>query len=134
MGRATSLGLHGREPQKFFDALGQRGREWFAYLLARQCGTWDVDGLLASIPAWQFERWYQLYQRQPWGEERTDLAAGVQIMYAEAHRGIKPKQPAEYMPYLRRAREAEKPMSEETIVAAFTALAKSLGSELVPVK
>ena len=63
--------------------------------------------MLREIPAWLFEQWYLAYCRSPWGEDRRDLAAGIQVMHQVAMAGGQAKQPAEYMPYLRACEEVQ---------------------------
>ena len=124
MGRAAGDRLYGGQSPKFFDSVREHGRTWFAYLLARECGEWDVDGLLEKMGAWQFERWYLLYSREPWGDERRDLAAGVGIMHQVASAGVEPRQPIEYMPYLRRQ---EKPtQGEDEMKATFEEICRAM--------
>ena len=82
---------------------------------------------MAAIPAWQFERWYQLYSHEPWGDERRDLADGVGIMHATAAAGVPPREPAEYMPYLRR-QVKPKTQSEEEIKDTFDAICRAMDS------
>ena len=42
LGRAGGHRVHRGEPEKFFAGIAEHGRQWFAYQLARDCGTWDV--------------------------------------------------------------------------------------------
>ena len=74
--------------------------------------------MLSEMPGWLFERWYQLYLREPWGDDRRDLAAGIQIMHQVAAAGVKPEEPASYMPFLARHTEP-KMQSEDEMREAF---------------
>jgi hypothetical protein len=41
------------------------------------CGTWDVDGLMRSMPSDVFAEWLAFFRVSPWGEYRADLRAGI---------------------------------------------------------
>jgi hypothetical protein len=88
----------------------------------------DVDRLLEESPSQMFEEWRTLYEMEPWADERSDLAAGIQIMHNVNAAGVDPRQPAEYMPYLRR--EPAKPQSEADIKQAFNAICDIRRKEL----
>jgi len=60
-----------------------------------------------------------LYGVEPWGDERADLAAGVQIMHAAEFADKKSKPSIDYMPLLKR--EEPKPQSEEDMMKILDA-------------
>lgn len=84
----------------------------------------DVDALLEAVPARLLAEWQAAYGLEPWGEERSDLAAGVTIMHLAAAAGAKPKPPAEYMPYLQRRRA--RAQTEEEIRSAWDAVCRAM--------
>ena len=86
----------------------------------------DVDGLLEAMPARLLAEWEAAYDLEPWGEERSDLAAGTTIMHLVAAAGVQPKAPLEYMPFLKRA--AAKPQTEDEIRAAWSAICNVMAS------
>lgn len=49
----------------------------FAYRLAKELGTWDVDGMLDSMMWDQLQGWVAYAEAEPFGEERADLRAGI---------------------------------------------------------
>ncbi len=65
-----------------------------------------------------------MYCREPWGEDRRDLAAGTQIMHQVAAAGINPRQPADYMPYLKRQAE-QQTQSEEEMKATWDEICRA---------
>jgi hypothetical protein len=58
---------------------------------------------------------------EPWAEERSDFATGTQIMHADAAAGLPPKEPVEYMHYLRRNRQP-KLQTQEQMQATWDAI------------
>lgn len=41
-------------------------------------GTWDVDAMLADMPAKVFAEWEQFFQLEPWGAMVEELRIGQQ--------------------------------------------------------
>lgn len=82
------------------------------------------------------DEWRELYDLEPWDAERTDLAAGVQVMHAVAAAGGQPRQPVDYMPVLRRARAEQerkaKPAPERTMKAAWDTICKVMDRKGTP--
>jgi hypothetical protein len=88
---------------------------------------YDVERLLEETPPHVFEEWRTLYGLEPWGDERADLAAGTQIMYAAAFHGGQVKEPAEYMHHLRKqAAKAKRPATENKIKSIWRATCKMM--------
>ena len=94
----------------------------------------DVDRLLAETPCEVLEEWRALYAMEPWGEERTDFAAGTTIMHLAAAAGAAPKAPCEYMHFLKKPEV--KPQKESTMRQTFAKIcefmAKRTTSACVP--
>ncbi len=84
----------------------------------------SVDRLLDETDVEVFEEWRLLYDMEPWGEERSDLAAGVQIMHQASAAGVKPRAPIDYMPFLKR--EESKPQTQEEQMAEVDAINRML--------
>lgn len=80
---------------------------------------------MKAIPPRLFEEWRELYELEPWAEERSDLAAGITIMHNVAAHGAQAREPMKYMPFLRAYRR-EKPQSQEEMKAAFDAVCESM--------
>lgn len=49
----------------------------FAYDLAKELGIWDVRGMLQKMSWSQFVEWSAYHQRNPFGEARADMRAGI---------------------------------------------------------
>ena len=87
----------------------------------------DFRRLLTETPLDVFEQWRVLYGLEPWGEERSDLAAGIAVMHNVAAHGTDPKAPADYMPYLQRAENRrQRPQSQAAMKDTFAAICKMM--------
>jgi len=84
---------------------------------------------LQRVPAWQFERWYELYAHEPWGEERSDLAIGTLIMHLCALKGVAPKEPLEYMHFLRQAQPPAECLGDDDVIAAVEKINAALAKK-----
>lgn len=65
--------------------------------------------MLAEIPASLFHEWLEYFQRQPFGEERADLRAGIvssAVVLAMTGKKVKP---SVFMPKFRRATRRQTP-------------------------
>ena len=116
-----------RKPNVLAKKLAKHGRRWFAFILCRTIDTGfglDVDRLLRETPIELFEEWRILYGMEPWGEERADIAVGTAIANNMACHGVEPKEPAEYMEYLRKEQPQEQ--SEASMKATIGGLSKAL--------
>jgi hypothetical protein len=90
----------------------------------------NVDRLLEETDSRLFEEWRQLYELEPWADEREDLAAGEIVCATIAAAGGNPKGPRDYMPFLKRPET--KPQSEDEmkrVAATVFGMAEKLGSE-----
>ena len=76
-----------------------------------------IAELRAVLSYAEFQEWCLYYQVEPWGDERSDLRAGIVAStianYAGRQRpeAAEPARPADYMPYLERP-PAEPPAVE----------------------
>ncbi|EXI86092.1 MAG: hypothetical protein AW12_02174 [Candidatus Accumulibacter sp. BA-94] len=67
-----------------------------------------LQELRAALSYAEFQEWCLYYQIEPWGEDRSDLRAGIVAStvanYAGRTRaeGAEPVRPADFMPYLER--------------------------------
>lgn len=73
----------------------------FAYRLASHLGIASVEdpgGLLDQISASQFQRWLDVYQVQPFGEDRADLRMGIQTAAMLSPFARRQMKPSDFMP------------------------------------
>jgi hypothetical protein len=69
--------------------------------------------LFDRMPSDEFDLWVALYRRDPWGEQRADLRAGVIASTVANYAGkarsesAGPAKPADFMPYLERQEQVE---------------------------
>jgi hypothetical protein len=76
-----------------------------------------LQELRAALSYAEFQEWCLYYQIEPWGEDRSDLRAGIVAStianYAGRQRsdGAEPARPVDYMPYL------EQPPAEAPAIA-----------------
>jgi hypothetical protein len=75
---------------------------------------------LAETTAEQFEEWRTLYEMEPWGEERADIAAGILAGVIDKQEGKLLEIARKYMPFLKR--EPVKPQSEADMQKAWDAI------------
>ena len=83
--------------------------------------------LRAALSYAEFQEWCLYYQIEPWGEDRSDLRAGIVAStianYAGKERATDapPALPADFMPYLDRPEPAEpagdRPLTDEELAA-----------------
>ena len=98
-------------------------------MLARSVSTGyglDVDALLRNTPTPLLEEWRALYDLEPWGEARSDFATGTLIGHLAAAQGATPREPIEYMHYLRVPLPPAKPQTEEDLKAVAAGLGAAL--------
>ena len=69
-------------------------------MLALELGYANVDAMLASMPRRMLTEWLAFFRRNPFGEERADLRAGIiASAVANAFRGKgRAARPADFMP------------------------------------
>ena len=94
----------------------------FALLLARTLGR-TVQELGETMAAQEFGYWQAEYQREPWGDFRTDLAGGmVASVVANVNRDVKakpvPYSAVDFMPFTR----APEPVDTESPTDFFNNL------------
>jgi hypothetical protein len=78
-------------------------------------GFWDVDALLAEIPAWKLAEWMAYAELEPFGEGRADLRAGMLAsVMANANRDSE-EQPEPFQPgdFFENLNEGEEPEADE---------------------
>lgn len=69
--------------------------------------------LFDRMPSDEFDLWVALYRRDPWGEQRADLRAGVIASTVANYAGkarsesAGPAKPADFMPFLDRNDQVE---------------------------
>lgn len=54
----------------------------FGYRLAALLGVWHPDHLADHLTAAQWCGWEQYYEQDPWGEDRQDLRAAANTLFA----------------------------------------------------
>jgi hypothetical protein len=71
-----------------------------------------------------------LYDIEPWGDERSDLAAGGLVAATVAVHGGEPKPPSAYMPLLKKPKS--KPQSEDSMKAVAAAICAAMQTDHCP--
>lgn len=77
----------------------------FALLLARTLGR-TFHEICETVTAQEFALWLAEYAREPWGEVRSDLRAGIvastvaNFAGRQLPRDAEAKRPSDYMPFL----------------------------------
>ena len=61
-----------------------------------------------------------MYELEPWGEERQDLATGIAIMHNALAHSVSAKAPLEYMPFLKKP--DPKPQRESLLKETWNAI------------
>ena len=82
----------------------------------------DYRRLLAEAPADLLADWRDLYELEPWGEERSDRAMDQAIAMNLAAHGIPPRPSGSYMPFLKK--EEPKPQSQAEMKQAVRQISK----------
>ena len=97
----------------------------FAYRLALELGEADVDGLLERLTWRQLLGWMAYYRLDPWGQERSDLRAGiVASTIANVYRGKRrPLQPKDFMPHF--GAKTPRVQTKEQVLSVLMAAAKA---------
>ena len=93
----------------------------FALILARTLGR-TLEELGQTCSAQEFGLWQALYEADPWGPLREDLAAGViASTLANVNRGkdVTPFTALDFMPYVRAERDANAPPAAPLTGADF---------------
>jgi hypothetical protein len=85
---------------------------------------------MAEMPLELLEEWRTLYDLEPWGEERTDLATGIAISHNAAVHGVESKPPAKYMHYIDPERYEPKGQAEDDMKKTWDAICKNRESQL----
>lgn len=87
--------------------------------MALALGLWDVDRLLAEMPADLWDRWQLYFEAEPWGGPHEDLRFGYLLSLLSAANGGKLRDPADWFPTLRR--QLDGPLPTEIRVAQWKA-------------
>ena len=97
----------------------------FAHRLALSLGVWDVDAMLDAMPAPVLFRWMAYAQIEPFGEERSDLRAGIiASTVANVNRGRRaPYKVSDFMPKFSSRQQTPAEMGAILFAAAAAARA-----------
>ena len=80
------------------------------FSLCLALGYSHPDVMLETLTARQYVEWLEYYKRDPWGEQRADLRAGIiACTMSNRWRGKNEEasEPADFMPYTRQEQTAE---------------------------
>lgn len=94
--------------------------------------TWDVDGMLESIPSRLFLEWVAYDRIEPFGSWRDDLRTGIIASTvancARTSKSSKSFKPSDFIPEFKPVEEPEERLS---LLDKLKFLAKSLGAKTV---
>jgi hypothetical protein len=73
-------------------------------------GRWDVDDMLAEIPAELFYEWQLYWEREPWGGAHEDYRSAILCHLLDvANQGTNARQPYEFFDSLSRLVKGDEP-------------------------